>query len=279
MSNQNSNDNPTVLYLNPIGISAYDDTFVNMIKTYREPDTHAYVASLDPEVVPPGMTDLEFRVYESCIINETVKAAVYADDHGLDAMVIGCFYDPALEDCREISNGPVIIAPCQAAISTALNLANTYSVIIGEWKWENQMKDTICRYGYDSQLVSFEALGLRVEDFHQNPDVTRQKLLQAAKQAADKRAEAIVLGCTLEVGFYKDIQDYLTSQGYAIPVIDCSIAAFKVAENAARMKRVVGISTGNSWGMAAPTRDELKKFGVLQVPIKFGNFSEIPPVS
>ena len=52
------------------------------------------------------------------------------------------------------------------------------------------------------------------------------------------KAEAIILGCTLEIGFYRELQDYLNGPeafpGAGIPVIDPSIAAFKAARKMRR---------------------------------------------
>ncbi len=46
------------------------------------------------------------------------------------------------------------------------------------------------------------------------------------------KAEAVILGCTLEIGFYRELQQFLNGPeafpGAGIPVIDPSIAAFSV---------------------------------------------------
>ena len=109
-----------------------------------------------------------------------MKAARHVARHGFDAMVIGCFYDPALHDAREIAGDTIIVAPCQASIVTALNLANSFSILIGRTKWEDQMRQTVYDYGYKEKLASFQAVGMRVEDFQKEPAVTKATLQQAA---------------------------------------------------------------------------------------------------
>ena len=268
----------TVMYLNPIGNSDYDETFAEMIKGYKYPQTTAYVVSMSGNDVPAKMSNLEYRTYESYIVNETVKVARYCSVHNFDAMVIGCFYDPALLDAREISDNTVVVAPCQASIAAALNVGNNFSVIIGERKWEDQMKQTVYEYGFRDRLASFESVGLRVEDFHNDPAKTKEKLELAAIEAVTiHRAESIILGCTLEVGFYQELQDFLSAQiGGNVPVIDCSIAAFKAAENAALQKQW-GWRNSRIWGMQPPPEAELAKFGLLQEDVKFGNMTKINP--
>ena len=266
------------MYLNPIGNSDYDETFAEMIKDYKYPKTTAYVVSMSGNDVPAKMNNLEYRTYESYIVNETVKVARYCSVHSFDAMVIGCFYDPALLDAREISDNAVVVAPCQASVAAALNVANNFSIIIGERKWEDQMRQTVYEYGYKDKLASFESVGMRVEDFHNDPDKTKKKLELAAIEAVTiHKAESIILGCTLEVGFYRELQDFLSMEiGGNVPVIDCSIAAFKAAENAALQKQW-GWKNSRIWGMQPPPETELAKFGILQTDVQFGNVIKINP--
>ena len=273
-----ANMNIKVMYLNPIGNSNYDQTFADMAKQYKYPDTTVYIVSMSGDDVPPKMDNLEFRTYESYIVNETVKVSRYCSVHNFDAMVIGCFYDPALPDAREIADNTVVVAPCQAATTTALNIANNFSIIIGEEKWKDQMKQTVYEYGYGDKLASFESIGMRVADFHNDPAATKEKLKLAAVEAVTlHKAESIILGCTLEIGFYQELQSFLSAEfATTVPVIDCSVAAFKAAENAALLKQW-GWKNSRVWGMQPPPESELADFGILQTDVKFGNQIVVGP--
>lgn len=270
--------NIKVMYLNPVSDSSDDQVFADMVAEYKYPATMAAVASLDSRNVPAAMNHLEYRAYESLIISDTVKAARQASKDGYDALVIGCFYDPALRDAREISGETIVVAPCQASIVTALNLANNFSILIGRAKWEDQMRQTVYDYGYRDQLASFQAVDLGVQDFHRDAAATEQKLQQAALQAVTIRnAESIILGCTMELGFYRKLQQFLRDKAGAwVPVIDPAIAAFKAAENAALQKQF-GWTNSRVWGMQAPPEEELKQFNIFQQDYEFGNIIHIPP--
>ena len=267
-----------VMYLNPVGNGDFDQTFADMIATYKYPQTTAYVTSFRGDAVPAAMNNLEYRAYESLTISETVKAARYCSRNGIDALVIGCFYDPALEDARELADNAVVVAPCESAIDVALKVSNRFSIIIGQDKWEDQMKQTVHRYGYRDQLASFQSVGLRVVDFHKDPEVTKEKLQAAAMTAVTQhKAESIILGCTLEVGYFTDLQEYLMQElGAFIPVIDSSIAAFKAGEHAAMFK-AIGWKNSRLFGMQPPPEAELKQFNLFQRDIEFGNEIVIPP--
>ena len=267
-----------VMYLNPVGTSAYDQVFADMAGQYKYPDTTVHVTSMSGTAVSPRMTNLEYRAYEACILNETVKAARYCSVHDYDALIIGCFYDPALLAAREVAGDTVVVAPCQASVAAALNLANNFSVIIGQWKWEDQMKQAVHDYGGKDKLVSFEAVDLRVEEFHKDPQDTRARLERAAYRAvAERRAESIILGCTLEVGFFRELQAFLAARLQAfVPVIDPSIAALKAAENAALAKRI-GWTNSRVWGMQPPPERELADFELFQTEVDFGNVLVVLP--
>ncbi|MCY4156933.1 MAG: aspartate/glutamate racemase family protein [Gammaproteobacteria bacterium] len=272
------NTNIKIMYLNPAGYSSDDQIFAEMARAYKYPGTAADIVSFNPATVPPKMTDLEFRSYEALTIADTVKAARQASKEGYDAMVIGCFYDPALADAREISGDTIVVAPCQASIMQAMTIANNFSIIIGEDKWRDQMRDTVYRYGYRDKLASFESVGLRVEEFHTDPERAIALMKEAGRRALTRsHAEAIILGCTMEIGFYRELQQFLTEEsgGRNVPVIDCSIAALKAAEDAALRKRI-GWTNSRVWGMRPPPEAELARFDIFQDDYRFGNIIRVP---
>lgn len=261
-----------IMYLNPLGIPDYDQTFADMARDYKSPGNSVTVTSLNSSV---GLMDnLEYRVYEALVWSDTLKAARQASIEGYDALVIGCFYDPVLEDCRQIAGktGMIVVGPCQASIETALRLGNTYSVIIGQWQWKDQMIETIRKYGYDHQLASFRSIGMSVPEMVANPAEAEARILAESQAAVDDdKAEVIVLGCTLEIGFYRTVQASI-----GVPVVDPSIAALKSAEAAGDIRVRTGWGTSTRWGMEAPSDADMARFQILQTPYQFGGQIEVP---
>ena len=259
-----------IMYLNAVGVPAYDQTFAAIAAIYKDPRIRVTVASLNPAV--GAMDHLEYRVYETLVARDVMLAARQAAREGYDALALGCFYDPALDEARQAAGGMPVIGPCQAAIETALRLGNRYSVIIGRASWQEQMHRTIRRYGFDSQLASFRSLDLGVAEMVAGPQETERRILAAAKQAVEQdHAEVVVLGCTLETGFHKTVQTFV-----GVPVIDPAIAALKTAEHAATLRALCGWHTSQRWGMCPPPDEELRRFGVLQEPYLFGSRIEVP---
>ena len=259
-----------IMYLNAVGVPAYDETFAGVAAEFKEPRTRVTVASLNPGV--GAMDHLEYRVYEALVARDVMLAARQASREGYDALALGCFYDPALDEARQAAGGMPVIGPCQAAIETALRLGNRYSIIIGRRTWQEQMQRTVRRYGYDGQLASFRSLELGVTDMVAQPRETERRIIEAARQAVSlDQAEVVVLGCTLEVGFFRTVQEIV-----GVPVIDPAIAALKTAEHAASLGKLCGWKTSQQWSMKPPPEDELRRFGVLQETYRFGARIEVP---
>lgn len=254
-----------IMYLNPVGFDAYDSFFAEMIKENKFPDTEVHVTSL-PAVV--GLMDnLEYRTYNALIAADVIKATRQASIEGFDALIIGCFYDPFLLDAREISGSMVVIGPCHSSIEIALKLSNRFSVIIGQKKWEHEMHSTIKEYGYSSHLASFRNVCLNVSEFQKDHKETENRLLKAASLAIEEDyAESLILGCTLEFGFYQKLQDELN-----IPVIDPSLAALKQAEQAAVLKKKYNWKPSRKWSCEQPSENDIKDFGLFNQSYQFGN--------
>lgn len=118
----------TVRWLNPIGRPTFDAPISELLHAIKLPSTRVEVLSL---AMAASSTHLEYRAYEALTYAPIVHIARDSAQHNIDALVLGCFYDPALEDAREISGQTVVIGPCQASVQVAANLANRFSIIVG----------------------------------------------------------------------------------------------------------------------------------------------------
>ena len=130
----------------------------------------------------------------------------------------------------------VVTGPCAASLEIAASLTNRFGIIVGRRKWVHQMNATVRDNGMTERLSGFYPVELGLNDFQTDHDVTEQLLTAAGKKAVDEDfAEAIILGCTLEIGVHDRF-----ALALGVPVIDPSIAALKRAEYAADLKRKCG---------------------------------------
>lgn len=246
-----------VRWLNPIGVDTYDAPIGELLASIKLPGTQIEVVSFDMPATP---SHLEYRSYEALMTQRIVECARDAGESGVDAMVIGCFYDPALEDARELSGRTVVVAPCGACLSVVSQLANRFSILVGRQKWIEQMRDRVKWYGMEDRLASFRCLEMGVDEFQRDHRVTRQRIIEEARRAVeDDHAEAIVLGCTIEFGFFEEIQ-----RAVGVPVIDAVVAPFKQAEYLAHLKRDFDWLPSRRWSCEPPPEEELRRFKLFQ---------------
>jgi allantoin racemase len=250
------NLNVKVLYLNVTQKTESEkQAFVDMARAHKLPGTEVHIASLPH--ADGRFRNAEYRSYEAVMTRGVVRAARSAALEGFDALAIGCFYDIALHDAREISGEMVVSAPCEAACEIAAGLANRFGVIVGRRKWVHQMAEIVRNYGHEHRLAGFYPVDLGVTDFQKDHAETARRLIAAGRNAVEQHyAEALILGCTMEMGFYKEVE-----RAVGVPVIDAAIAALKRAEYGALLKRQCGWIPSRKWSCEPPPEDEITSFG------------------
>ena len=245
-----------VLYLNVTQRTEPElAAFVEMARRYKLPGTEVHIGSIS--AADGHFRNAEYRTYEAVMARGVVRATRAAAQEGFDALAIGCFYDVALHDAREISGEMVVTASCEASCEIAATLANRFGVIVGRQKWVHQMQAIVRSYGHGDRLTGLYPVDLGVTDFQKNHAETSRRLIAAGRKAVEQdHAEALILGCTMEIGFYKEIEEAL-----GVPVIDVAIAALKRAEYGALLKRQCGWIPSRKWSCEAPSEEEMTRFG------------------
>jgi len=253
-----------ILWLNPIGYESYDQPMADFVSGIKQENTNVEVSSFSSDF---KMDNLEYRTYEALIAADVIRVVRHAAQNDFDAMVVGCFYDPHLEDAREISGDTIVVAPCQASLQIAANLCNKFSVIIGQEKWRQQMAERVYAYGYGSRLASMRSIDMPVCDLQKDCGLTASRIIEAGRKAVEEdQAEALILGCTCTFGLHEEVQREL-----GVPVIDPIIAAFKMAEYLGHLKRIFGWTPSRLWSCAPPPEAQLEAFGLFTAPAPIGN--------
>jgi len=237
-----------ILWINPVGTDLFDRPIKEFLDQAKRSETAIDVVSLGR-----GPMHLEYHYYEALILADTLHEVRRAEKETYDAAVIGCFYDPGLREAREIVENLVVTAPAEAAMHIATTLGHTFSVLVGRKKWIPKMHENVVKYGFADQLASFKPLEMGVYDFQKDPAETARRMRAAAKEAVEvDRAEVVILGCTIEFGFYKELQAEL-----GVPVIDAVLAPLKYAEFLIELKKRFGWGHSKVYGYEGPPLDEI----------------------
>ncbi len=242
-----------ILYIKPSAYDTMNAEIKKYLENYKEDGTEVDVVSM-----PRGPKHLEYLYYQSIASHEILKAVKKAERDGYDAAVIGCFDDPALYAAREICDNMFVTGPGEAAMQIASTLGGSFSIIVGRDKWIPQMRENVHKYGHAGRLASFRSLGLGVLDFHADPDYTAKQMRQQVQKAiTEDKAEVIILGCTMEFGFFEELQ-----KEFGVPVIDVMLAAFKHAEFLTGLKQKMNWFTSKTITFASPPAEEIREWNI-----------------
>ncbi|ATW25340.1 aspartate/glutamate racemase family protein [Candidatus Formimonas warabiya] len=242
-----------ILYIKPTSYSTMNQETKEYLEKYKDDNTIVDVVN-----VSKGPKHLEALYYEALASTEILRLVKEGENQGYDAAIIGCFYDPVLYAAREICEHMVVTAPEESSLHLAASLGNTFSIIVGRNKWILTMRDNVDKYGFTKKLASFRSLDMGVLQFHAAPGTTEKRMRQEIALAIEKdRAEIIILGCTMQFGFFAQLQ-----KEFSVPVIDSMLAALKYAELLVEVREKMNWYTSKIGSFTLPDRGEIKEWHI-----------------
>lgn len=242
-----------ILFINPVGYDSFDQETLDYLNLYKEPDSDLHVESLGN-----GLPwHLEQSYLEALIAEKLLHRIKRAELEGYDACVIGCYYDPFLEEAREICEKMVVTAPAEAAMHIGTTLASSFSVLVVRRKTIPEMKDNVYHHGFQKYLASFRSLEIGVRQLQSDPAYTQKRMEEEISKAIkEDGAEAILLGCTVQLGFFSQLQEK-----FKVPIIDANIAPLKYAEFLCAIRDRAGWYTSKKCRYESPVPEEIRSWG------------------
>jgi len=159
----------------------------------------------------------------------TVARIIEAEREGVDAVVVDCMADPALQAARECVSIPVI-GPSQTAMHLAAMLGHTFTVLTVLTRLRPQFENLAAIYGLRGKLAAVRAVDIPVLDLESDIAATQARLVAVAeKSIVEDGAHAVVFGCTGLLGCAEAVRKGLLERGYDIPVIDPIPSALRMA--------------------------------------------------
>jgi len=241
-----------ILWINPVDeLAAFNRPIAEFMNSAKRADTQVDVVALKR-----GPRDLNYCYYDALILVDTIHQVKRAEKEGYDAAIIGCFNDPGLWEAREITDRIVVAAPAEASMLIAAGLGHRFSIIVSDDKSIPKMYEIVVNNGLINRLASFETVDLGVNDFQKDKTEVLQRIHKAAERAVhEKLAEVIILGCTMQFGLYKKLQEDLK-----IPVIDGILAALKYAELMIELRKNFGWGHSKVNSYKTPPISEIKEW-------------------
>lgn len=208
-----------ILVVDPVATQKWVGDDLAYLRGLAGPGTELSVVSLSRG--PASIETFHDVAYAAPEILEIVKTRASE----VDAIVINCFADPAVEAARELTD-KVVMGPAEAAMSLALHLGHKFSVISVLPNTASWVELQALKLGVERRLASAIGIEIPVLELERHPELTVKTIVSAAERAISRDgAEVIVLGCTGMAALAQAVQEELP-----VPVIEPAAAALKLAE-------------------------------------------------
>ncbi len=232
-----------ILWVNPVGSSAFDEETATLIEAIRTPGCRPVIRSL-----ASGPPHLEYHTYEHEAAGPMLELFAEADAEGFDAAIIGCFYDGGLREARELCRMP-IVGMAEPALAYAATLGHKFSVIVGRRKWIPKMTDNVVLYGHERRLASMRSVEMGIPEVAADPKAFFDACIREARLAVrHDGAEVVVLSEIAGPAFWDRCARELD-----FPLVDPGAVCWAWAEMAANLHRGSGYTTSKIGGYEAPS--------------------------
>lgn len=143
-----------------------------------------------------------------------------------EAIIVGCFGDPAVDGALEGTRIP-IIGCALPAMATALLLGDRFAVLSPTESSAAHMRAQVRSVGLLERYAGAVGVGIGVREFALDPEKTLSVVVEAGRKAMDLGAEVLLLGC-MSLAF-AGVSDLVQAR-LGIPVINPIQTAVRAAE-------------------------------------------------
>ena len=232
----------------------YRNTLSGHLNSVKRPETE-----IDINGVDDGSMDLHYNAVVAVnsygpggVLNKIIQAA----DQGCDAVAIGCFLDPALQEAREVVPIPVL-GLGEASMLTACMYGARFSGVAFHAKQAQYYDRKAYEYGLASRHVPFGSLGIdfnQVQTAFSNAEAMTGAFIGEARRLAAQGAEVILAACATVNAIIR--RENIREVDGTL-VMDCNAVLLKLAEAMAELSQSAGLRASQRLLYQRPDRRSL----------------------
>ncbi len=244
--------------------TSYHDVLKKILDSVKDPETEIEVHG----ITKIGGVASQYRYLEYLETGEVMENLQTAMARGFDGFLIGNICDPGLQECREITNIPVL-GLCETSLHLACMMGANFSLVMINEKFTPRILQNVARYRLEKRLVSVKRMNVdRTQDLDSGfTDETARKahvarFMDAAHQTLDEGAEVVipagggVMTLLAHSGIY--------TAGRGAPILNAITAIVKMGEMAVKLDRIMGgnfTSKRITYAPPGPDQiDEIRKY-------------------
>ncbi|MEM1528013.1 MAG: aspartate/glutamate racemase family protein [Zestosphaera sp.] len=226
-----------ILVIVPVGTDSRNTARKAICEKYAPPGTLVDTVSL-----PFGPLSLETRREHSEVVPLVIETAMKLHKN-YDALIVGCFLDPGVQELRKLIKDKVVVGPGEASLTLAKFIGEPIALItVGKHRETiDMMEEYVTALGLKNS-VTIRGIPYGVLDIDRDR-VTALKLLKDESIKAERDgSKVIVIGCTALSGLSDEIEKHVK-----IPVIDPLKASVTLVEALLRFRKPLGNPNSKSF--------------------------------
>jgi len=235
----------------------YRNALTEHLNGVKRRDTEVHVNGVDD-----GSMDLHYNAVVAInsygpggVLNKIIQAA----DQGYEAVAIGCFLDPAMQEAREVVPIPVFGLGETSMLTTCM-YGHKFSGVAFHAKQAQYYDRKAFEYGLASRHVPFGDLGIdfnEVQKAFASPGQMTDTFIKEARRLAARGAEVILAACATVNAVIR--REKIFEVDGAL-VMDCNAVLLKTAEGMAELAQTVGLRQSQRLLYQRPNRRALEEW-------------------
>lgn len=232
----------------------YRTTLTEHLNSVKRPETEIHVNGVDD-----GSMDLHYNAVVAInsygpggVLNKIIQAA----DQGYDAVAIGCFLDPAMQEAREVVPIPVF-GLGETCMLMACMYGHKFSGVAFHSKQAQYYDRKAFEYGLASRHIPFGELGIdfnEVQKAFASPGQMTENFIKEARRLSAQGAEVILAACATVNAIIRREKIYEVD---GTLILDCNAVLLKTAEGMAELSRSIGLRASQRLLYQRPNRRAL----------------------
>jgi allantoin racemase len=229
----------------------YRNALTEHLNALKRADTQIHVNGVDD-----GSMDLHYNAVVAMnsygpggVLNKIMQAA----EQEYDAVAIGCFLDPAMQEARELVGIPVF-GLGETSMLMACMYGHKFSGVAFHAKQSQYYDRKAHEYGLASRHIPFGNLGIdfnEVQNAFAKPAQMRETFIAEARRLAGEGAEVILAACATVNAI---IRSEKVHQVDGALVMDCNAVLLKTTEAMAELARGIGLQASQRLLYQRPAR-------------------------
>ena len=223
----------------------------------KRPETDIHINGVDD-----GSMDLQYNAVVAInsygpggVLNKIIQAA----DQGYDAVAIGCFLDPAMQEAREVVPIPVL-GLGETSMLMACMYGHKFSGVAFHAKQAQYYDRKAFEYGLASRHIPFGDLGIdfnEVQNAFASPGQMTETFTKEARRLAAQGAEVILAACATVNSIIR--REKIHEVDGAL-IMDCNAVLLKVTEGMTELAASVGLRASQRLLYQPPSRRSLHEW-------------------